>query len=269
MPKATVTLPPDYHTHNHLCKHARGVPADYARLGGARGLPALAATDHCPTDDRFGNEHRMLLEQFPEYLTMVAEAQRHSGIPVLLGVEADYYRGCERFLAAWLERHPFDLVLGSVHFLDYWSRAPRGRTLADGLPASEVWARYFELITELARTGLYDIVAHLDLPKRFGHPLSDADLQRHALPALDALAEAGMSFEINTSGLLHGPAEVYPSLTLLRYARERNLGLAFGSDAHDPERAGAGFEHAVALAREAGFTERVEYAGRKARRVPL
>jgi hypothetical protein len=40
------------------------------------------------------------------------------------GIEADYYPGCQRFLAPWIERHPFDVVLGSVHYLDYWATEP-------------------------------------------------------------------------------------------------------------------------------------------------
>jgi histidinol-phosphatase (PHP family) len=269
MSDAASTLPPDYHTHNLLCKHARGVALDYARIAAIRRLPALAATDHCPTDDRFGDEHRMRLEQFPLYLEMVADARRASEVPVLLGVEADYYRGCEAFLKDWLQRHPFDVVLGSVHFLDYRGRGPIGRTLTDGLPSPELWRRYFALVAELARTGLYDVVAHLDLPKKFGHVLTDEDVERHALPALQALADAGMALEINTSGLVQAPGEIYPSPLLLRLAREFGLGLTFGSDAHDPERAGDGFEHALDQARVAGFTERVEFSGRQARRVAL
>lgn len=269
MSDAATALPPDYHTHNLLCKHARGVTLDYARIAATRRLPALAATDHCPTADRFGDEHRMRVEQFPLYIEMVADARRASTVPVLLGVEADYYRGCEPFLREWLERHPFDVVLGSVHFLDYRGSGPTGRTLTDGLPSPELWRRYFELVTELARTGLYDVAAHLDLPKKFGHVLTDEDVERHALPALRALADAGMALEINTSGLVQAPGEIYPSPLLLRLAREHGLGLTFGSDAHDPERTGDGFAHALDQARIAGFTERVEFSKRQARRVAL
>lgn len=265
MPANTTTaLPPDYHSHNSLCKHAVGCPADYARAARHNGVPELACTDHCPTDDGFGIEHRMRLDQFDDYLQGVADA-RATGVPVLLGIEADYYPGCQRFLEPWIARHPFDVVLGSVHYLDYWSTDPTRRTLAGGLEPELLWKRYFELMGELADTGLYDVAAHFDLPKRFGNALPKDRLRIYAEPALDRLAAAGMALEINTSGLKHACQSCYPSINILTWACERGVGLTFGSDSHNPERVGAGFEHAVALARQAGYTQSWVYRKRKPR----
>lgn len=270
MSKSTpAALPADYHTHNRLCKHAEDKPAAYAEAGARAGVTAVAATDHCPTDERFGIEHRMELEDFPTYLRWVRQAQEDAPLPLLLGVEADYYRGCERFLAPWLDRHPFDLVLGSVHFLDYWAAKPEDRTLADHPDRAHIWRTYFTLIGELAGTGLYDIVAHLDLPKKFIPPPGERALRELALPALDRIAEAGLAIEINTSGLNHACKELYPSLPLLTWACERGIGLTFGSDAHSPARVGADFDRALAWARAAGYREGVVFEARRARRVPL
>ena len=262
-------LPPDYHTHTSLCKHAEGVPADYRDVAEAKGLPHLASTDHCPTDDEFGFDHRMALDQFDQYREWVAAAQNSTGTPLLFGVEADYYRGCEKFLAPFLESLPLDLVLGSVHFLDYWSTDRATRGLGGGAAPELIWGRYFELIGELADTGLYDIVAHIDLPKRFGNPLPQARLRELALPALDRIAAAGMCLEINTSGILHPQREFYPSLSLLTWACERGIGLTFGSDSHHPSRVGDGFEAAVELARAAGYAESAHFKQRKKSMVTL
>lgn len=269
MAESTPVRLPDYHTHNRLCQHAESVPLDYAREAAARGVTELAATDHCPTDDGFGREHRMRLEEFPTYLDWVREAQAMAPIPVLLGVEADYYPGCERFLSGFLARHPFDVVLGSVHFLDYWARDPARRTLAHAPDAGALWRAYFAHIGSLADTGLYDVAAHLDLPKRFGNALAAAELREAALPALDRLAAAGMAVEINTSGLRHSPLACYPSLELLAWARERDIGLTFGSDAHAPERVGEGFAAALELAKAAGYREYRVYRGRRPEARPL
>lgn len=262
-------LPPDYHTHNRLCKHADGVPLDYALVGTERGVPHIAATDHCPTDTRFGDEHRMRVEQFPEYIEMVEAARAASPIPVLLGIEADYYRGCERFLDTWTQKYPFDLVLGSVHFLNYWGKPGELRTLADADDPAVTWKLYFELISELADTRLYDIVAHIDLPKRFGNEIAETALREFALPALDRLAEAGMAIEINTSGLNHAPQEPYPGLNILTWACEREVGLTFGSDSHHPDRVGTGFDVALKLAADAGYKTSRHYHQREFTEQPL
>ena len=90
--------------------------------------------------------------------------------PLKLGIEMDYVPGREDRIASLLDAHEFDYVVGSVHFLgdgavddpdfDVWGR--------DGDPDG-LWRRYFEMIAETARTGLYDILAHPDLVKYWGH----------------------------------------------------------------------------------------------------
>jgi histidinol-phosphatase (PHP family) len=266
---ATPSLP-DYHTHTRLCKHADGVPLDYVRAAEANGIPEIACTDHCPTDDKFGIGHRMALTDYDTYEGWVREAQAAAGnVRVLYGVEADYYPNCERFLKPWLDSHEYDVVLGSVHFLDYWAEDATKKGLSNAKHPAKVWKGYFELIGRMADSGMYDIATHLDLPKKFGNPINDRELRDYCLPALDRIAEAGMCMEINTSGLNHPPKEAYPSLQILAWARERGIGLTFGSDAHQPARVGADFESALQLARNAGYTAHVRFEKRKQTVVPL
>ncbi len=258
------SLPPDYHTHHELCRHAEGRTVAYALAARDAGIPEIAATDHAPTDCGFGQDHRMTLDQFPQYVQDVEEAR--TAVPevgVLLGVEADYYRGCAAFLGTFLQQYPFDLVLGSIHFRDFWSEDPTRRGAYDYEDPIRGWAEYYTLTGELAETGLYDVVTHMDFPKRFGSPYDANTIRDDALPALDRIAKAGMAIEINTSGRHHDAREFYPSLHLLTWAAERGIGLVFGSDAHSPDRVGDGFAMAVKLAREAGFTHARRYKLRK------
>lgn len=265
-----MNLPPDYHTHNLLCNHARGTPSDYVRAAARNGLAEIACTDHCPTDDRFAKESRMVLERFPDYAAQVAEAQAlDPNVNVLFGIEADFYRGCEKFLTQLYADYDFDLVLGSVHFLDYWKQPKYGDALTSLENPVQLWRDYFQLVGEMADTRLFDIAAHLDLPKRFGNEINRETFREIALPALDKLAAAGMSMEINTSGLTYRCKEFFPAHDILRWAAERGIGLTLGSDAHDPERVGDGFPEAVRLARAAGFTHYQRFAKRKATAVPL
>ena len=63
---------------------------------------------------------------------------------------------------------------------------------------------YWRQIPPMAASGLFDIAAHLDLPKKFGfHPQFDAGPLIGE--ALDAIAEARLVVEINTNGW-HCPA---------------------------------------------------------------
>jgi len=263
MNNSKVQSHPDYHTHHELCKHATGRTVDYARAARDKGIKEFAATDHCPTDVGFGIEHRMKLDEFPKYRADVDEARRAvPEVTIRFGVEADFYPGCEHFLKPFLENEAFDIVLGSVHFRDYWSSNKVKRGLSDGDIPALVWQEYFSLIGRLADTHLYDVVTHLDLPKRFGNALSPDSLRKCCLPALDRIAHAGMAIEINTSGMIHSIEEMYPSLEMLSWASERGIGLTFGSDAHSPNRVGDRFEDAVELARTAGFKKARRFANR-------
>lgn len=265
-----MTLPPDYHTHTALCKHAEGHPVDYARSARQKGLREIAITDHGPLPRDRDPEHRMELSQFGVYQKWIHAAQLDSDCNVLLGVEADYFEGCKPFMSEWLAQYPFDLVLGSIHDLGSWNMDdPDALSMWGSSDVHAVWRRYFELIGAMADAKLYDVVTHLDLPKRGGDRPRDRDLPDLVLPALDRIARAGMAIEINTSGLRHPVNEMYPAPRILAWAREREIPIAFGSDAHLPEQVASDFEQAVAMAREAGYTHSARFRRRRRRKVPL
>lgn len=254
----------DYHIHTELCQHAEGKIAAFRARAVELGLPEICFTDHVPNPDGYDPVNRMRLDQFPLYRTMVADLASACQPVVLFGVEADYYDGCERFLQDWLPRQDFDLVLGSVHYLDNWGfDNPDERHVWDSVDVTNTWATYFNLIGKLADSRLADVVGHLDLPKKFGHRPSDRDLREMAQPTLDRVAKAGMAIEINSSGLRRPVHEIYPSALLLSLAKERDIPICFGSDAHRPEEVGWQFDAALALARSVGYTHAIHYRRRQ------
>jgi len=261
---------PDYHLHTSLCKHAEGSPREYRNAARARGISEICFTDHCPAPDGYDPEHRMSIHDFPEYRRSILELQGRDDPLVLFGIEADYYDGCERFLEDWLPFQSFDLVLGSVHYIDNWGfDNPDDRHVWDSVDINDTWRGYFRLIERLADSRLFDTVGHLDIPKKFNHRPSDRALREMAAPALDRVAEAGMGIEINASGLRKPVGEIYPSETLLSLARDRDIPICFGSDAHRPSDVGADLDAALDLARSVGYTHAFRIRQRKKRLVPL
>jgi histidinol-phosphatase (PHP family) len=263
---------PDYHIHTKLCKHAEGEVSAFRARAADLGLPEICFTDHVPNPDGYDPVNRMRLDQFDLYRTMIADLARPPEAgqpPVLFGVEADYYDGCERFLQDWLPRQEFDLVLGSVHYIANWGfDNPDERHVWDSVDVTNTWAAYFAIIGKLADSRLAgrrlaDVVGHLDLPKKFGHRPSDRDLKEMAQPVLDRVAEAGMAIEINSSGLRRPVHEIYPSALLLSLAKERDIPICFGSDAHRPEEVGWQFDASLALARSVGYTHAVRFRRRR------
>jgi histidinol-phosphatase (PHP family) len=245
----------DYHTHTALCKHASGSVDDYVRSALERGLDEIGCSEHIPMPDGFDERHRMTAEEFRRvYLPQVAEAMTTYAdqIRVRRGVEADFLPGAEWWIREFLAADEFDYVLGSVHFLGDWG-------VDDVLfvhkyaenDVNEVYKRYFEMVRRAAESGLFDIIAHFDLVKKFGYRPT-IDVSNAVLQALTAIKDNGLCIEINTSGLRKPVNEIYPSREILMMIKKMEIPLTLGSDAHDPRDVGASFDLAVEMIREFG-----------------
>lgn len=205
------------------------------------------------------------------YAAQIREAMASAqGIILRLGLEVDYFPKSLDLIMERLSAHTFDYLIGSVHFVDDFAVDLNAQPWK-GLSTNErdrVWRSYWRLLGETARTGLFDIIGHFDLPKKFNFYPS-ADLTEDALAALDAVAAADMAIEINTSGWDRPVAEAYPSAFYLREARRRNIPLVINADAHSPGEIARHFDRARQLAAEAGYTELVRYDQRRRFSYPL
>ena len=240
------------------------------RIRQKKRLREICFTDHAPAPGGYDAKHRMETDQFPVYVDLVSQVLDTNAVRVLFGIEADYYDGCQKFLPDWLSAQKFDLVIGSVHYIRDWGfDNPEERNLWDSADVLNTWREYFELLGLLADTRLFDVIGHLDLPKKFGYRPCDADLKEMAQPVLDRIAAAGMGIEINTAGLRKPVKEIYPSPLLLELAHERDIPISFGSDAHTPQDVAYAFDEALKLARQAGYTHCLRYRRRVKKLIPL
>jgi len=260
----------DYHMHTALCKHAQGTVSEYAEEASRKGLPEICFTDHAPAPDGYDPTNRMVLSEFPAYVKNVAECRDSATLPILFGIEGDYYESGVEFLRTWLPGQKLDLVIGSVHYIRDWGfDNPAERATWDSVDVTQAWREYFQLVTRLADTGLFDVVAHLDLPKKFGYRPRDKAVKEMAQPTLDRIAAAGMGIELNTSGLRRPVKEIYPSPLILELAREREIPICFGSDSHTPQDVGYAFDEALKLAKGAGYKQCLRFRGRQKQLVAL
>lgn len=263
-------MPPDYHTHTPLCKHATGHPCEYAQRAVDLGLPELGLSDHSPMKTAF-DDWRMDWEEFPRYLEMVDEARAgFPDLPIRLGLEVDYLTGHEAWIEELSKAADFDYLIGAVHYIAPGWAVDNPQHLSRFTEGSveDIWTTYFDLYEKAIRTRLFDFMAHPDLPKKFGHRPS-GDLRRFYEPVVQALTDTGTAFEINTAGLRKDVKEMYPALEFLQMARTAGVPLLINSDAHAPGEVGADFGKAIMLAREAGYTETLRFEKRHRRAAPL
>ncbi|MCL4176270.1 MAG: histidinol-phosphatase HisJ family protein [Verrucomicrobia bacterium] len=264
-------LPADHHLHTPLCHHATGEPTEYAAHAAALGLPEIGFSDHAPMrQDNFDN-WRMNTGQLEDYVARVERARRdHPGLGIRLGLEVDYIPGQEEWIRELSARHPWDYFIGSVHYLagDWAIDDPSQLSKWREHDPFEVWSIYFHTLAQAAGSRLFDIIGHADLPKKFGiRPRQDCTpLYEQFLQAAQA---AQVAIELNTAGLRKDCREIYPARPLLELAHQRQIPIAFGSDAHAPGEVGMDFSAAVQLARSVGYRETVRFHARQRRTVPF
>jgi histidinol-phosphatase (PHP family) len=269
----------DLHTHTWRCRHACGTSSEYLDAARSAGVRVLAFTDHLPLSaevlaaDPAAVSYAMPEAELAEYVAEVRALKERSartgGPEVLVGIEADLHPGHERHVAGLLTDYSFDVVLGSVHYIDGWAFDDPDRQ--EGYAAwgtLALWERYFSDVAAAARSGLLDVVSHLDLVKKFGF-VPESDLTGLYDETARTLSEAGVTVELNTAGLRKPCAEIYPGADLLAALVRHGVPLTVGSDAHSPADVGAGWREARRVLEEAGVTTLSVFRGRRREEVAL
>lgn len=254
-------LPLDSHLHTHRSPDANAMLEAYCVIAVERGIAELAITDHVdfdPTMPAYG------FSSFADRERDVREAAQRwadRGLAIRFGVEVTYERRFEDDIRGWLQRHPHDYAIGSVHISeDSPYKASHVRSWTEDRPLDEIVAPYFDEVIGAARSGLFDTIGHMDFVKRYlvPHVLPSQLAAAPELyePVLAALVETGTALEVNASGLRQQARETYPSAAIV--ARYRELGgrhVTVGSDAHRTEWFGYGLEAAYRNAASGGFGE--------------
>jgi len=241
----------DSHMHTPLCKHAWGEPEEYAQQAVKAGLKGIIFTCHCPMPNGFWPTVRMSESEFDTYLAIVQRAADafKGKLDIRLGIESEYFPGCEEYITSLHQRADFHYVLGAVHWQakEYLNKFETGTI--------ENFRRtYFDHLAKSAESGLYDCLAHPDLVKNY-HPDSwcFAIVKNTVSTALDRIAATGVAMELNTSGLNKSYSEMNPGLEMLRMMADRKIPVVLGSDSHKPVRVGEHFVTALNHLTEAGY----------------
>ncbi len=255
-PTKTGALFYDSHMHTPLCKHAWGEPEEYAQQALKAGLKGIIFTCHCPMPNGFWPTVRMSESEFDTYVALVQRAADafKGKLDIRLGIESEYFPGCEEYIANLHKRADFHYVLGAVHWQakEYLNKFETGTI--------ENFRRtYFEHLARSAESGLYDSLAHPDLVKNY-HPDSwcFAIVKNTVATALDRIAATGVAMELNTSGLNKSYSEMNPGNEMLRMMADRKIPIVLGSDSHRAVRVGEHFVTALNHLTEAGY-ENVSY----------
>jgi histidinol-phosphatase (PHP family) len=242
--------------HNHTT-WSDGTTSIDAMVAGARrlGLDVLGLSDHLvlhPSGSVL--EWSMDPSRLDEYVRAVRAADG-AGPAIRLGLEVDWFPERGDAIRAVLAGHEFDYLIGAVHELDGFpiDMTAEPWEALDEDARNERHRLYWRRMQAMAESGLFDIAAHIDLPKKFGHRAT-VNLDAEIDAALDAMASADMVVELNTAGWHKPCAEAYPAPDILRRVRARGMPVTLSADAHAPEHLLRDFDRGAALLRDVGFT---------------
>ncbi len=239
----------------------------YVERGRARGVGEIAITEHVHRFAEARSWHpnpwwqAEATEDVDAYAAAIGEAKA-AGLPVLLGIEMDWLPERVSDIRRFIERRPFDLVLGSVHWLADLAVDHPDYPAWETRPAADVWRSYLAELANAARSGLFDVLAHPDLPKVFGHELPN-ELESLLDETVDVIADSGVAIECSSAGLRKRPRTTYPDPDLLARFRAAGVPVTLASDAHSPEDVGRDYPTTVAVLRGAGYETLTRYEARE------
>lgn len=260
----------DFHTHHDRCGHAQGTIREYIEAALQNNLQIIGISDHSPMlaeqEDRPSPGGCMAKSEFTAYVEEVLELkQEFAGqIDVLLGVEADFIPEHLELYGNFLRQYPFDYIIGSVHEFagiglydtGHWEQLTSAGKF-------ELKNSYYNYVTQSAKSGLYDILGHVDALNRYfpGYPELRTEL---ADTTLQTIANHDVVIEINSSD-----DNWVPDSWILERALHYGVKTTFGSDAHEPERVGDAFEEVKKHLLDIGYREWAIFKNRKRTMIPL
>ena len=260
----------DYHMHlrapDEAIDHSVEAVERFVEVASERGIDELGFTEHVyyfqETRPLWSVPYQLERCRHPieTYVEAILEAKRQ-GLPVKLGLEVDYVPDREEDTRDLLAPYPWDYLIGSIHFVD--GQGVDGEpSLVAAVGVEEAWRRYWDVLRQAARGGLFDTLAHPDLVKMYGDELPWD--WSSVVGGLD-----GVCLEVSSAGLHKRHGKLYPNPELLAKANARGVPITLASDAHVPQNVGRDLDQAIEHARAAGYETVTCFEGRRAHQEPL
>ncbi|MHA2143715.1 MAG: histidinol-phosphatase HisJ family protein, partial [Candidatus Thorarchaeota archaeon] len=172
----------DYHIHPAYSADAEGSLEDFCSAALDKGLKEICFTTHLDSDPLRDDSYVMVrgkrvnvhdpswFEDYENNIRNLGDEYSHRGLNVRLGVEVDLYPGVIEELPDAFHSTEFDLVIGSVHLINHKaiSLKDEAYSIFKKYGLEEVGNIYYDLIKDSLKTGLFDILGHLDIYRRYG-----------------------------------------------------------------------------------------------------
>lgn len=208
-------------------------------------------------DAMYNDSFDEVLAKFqPHYEELHRLQGQNPDIKILCGMEVDYFptpAWRDGFARVYEILKP-DYLIGSAHFIEYGGTVCNVHDIAaaDLQSRDEMLKQYWMNVQRLAQTGMFNWLAHLDLPKK-KHLGESATWGAMKLETIETIAGTGTPVEINTSGYNIGTNQPYPGSKIMKMLAAHNVPVLLSDDAHKAENIGRDFGRAHMQACENGI----------------
>jgi histidinol-phosphatase (PHP family) len=255
----------DYHMHSIL-SDGQDSYEEMVRVAIEKGLEEIGFTDHVclkPVD------WAILLEDIPVMTRQILDlkSKYQDQIQIRYGIEMDYFPGAETEIKQVIDSIPVDYVIGSVHFIDNWN-FDTDQSLYGKWTNDKLYEKYFILVQQTAQSGLFDMIGHIDIIKKF-RIYPESNQEKLFEDTIKIIKEHNLVVELNTGGMDRPCAEYFPGQKLLEMCYRHRVPVTLSSDAHRTNQIARHFESAVDVLKQIGYTEIVGFNNRIRRIIRL
>ncbi len=227
----------DYQVHSFRSHDGHASISDYCKHAVRIGLKEIGFSEHKDFDLSDEFVHHYDEGAYSDELQS-AQAEFGKDLVIRKGVEIDYQAPFEKEIKAFLAAHPFDFVMGNVHFVE--GVMIMSEAYNAGKTREEAYSAYFEAVLASVKSGLFDFVGHLEYCNRRGiaawGEYSPEPFRKNLSEIFREMIARSMTLEFNTGGLHRGVGVTLPTLqTMTLYYELGGRRLTFGSDAHRTE----------------------------------
>jgi histidinol-phosphatase (PHP family) len=259
----------DYHIHT-IYSHDCDVPiVDRVLEAVRKGFYEIGFSDHVSTTPQ-STEYNKFDEKgfFRDFYTVKRKFSER--IRLKSGIEFGYNKAYEDEAKKYISSLKLDYVIGSIHringiaissskgYKEYFTRYDK----------DEAYSLYYEELLGLVESGLFNIVGHFDVVKKYAinffDDISSIRYYELIIPILYTMVKNDIALEINTAGLHQPCGETYPSMDIIeKYYELGGRLFTFGSDAHHKEELGRDYEVFVSILNRFGIKEIPTFTNQK------
>jgi histidinol-phosphatase (PHP family) len=260
----------DYHIHTKLCNHARGVMGAYVKRAIEKGLKEICFLDHL-TISQPGNRLSMTPGEVPFYFQAAQYLKKSFNgiISVKAGLEVDFSPETTDLVEEIIETFSFDVIGSSIHFPGNIDIVNSSSDWKQGkFDTDYVYELYLSQLKIMLEYDYFDVICHLDLPKKFGRTPSRT-FDKEIDEIITIIKDKDLTVELNTSGYNHPVSEAYPAPGIIKKCHKAGVSMTLGSDAHHPDDVGRNFDRAFSLLRTVGYTHLASFTERRRIDIPI